>query len=64
MNTINSKVDNSEAIVVRQILKMMINSENNVLKPGLEIVTSFELGENPVKDFLRKKYYEKINPEM
>jgi hypothetical protein len=34
------------------------------LKPGLEIVTSFKLNENPVRDFLRKKYYEKINPDI
>ncbi len=34
------------------------------IKPGLEIATSFELGKDLVKDFLRKKYYEKINPEM
>ena len=34
------------------------------IKPGLEIATSFEIGKDPVKDFLRKKYYEKINPEM
>ena len=34
------------------------------IKSGLKMVTSFELNEDPIKDFLRKKYYEKINPEM
>lgn len=34
------------------------------IKHGLEIVTSFELNKNLVKDFLREKYYEKLNPEM
>ena len=34
------------------------------IKPGLKIAASFELGKDPKKEFLRKKYYEKINPEM
>lgn len=34
------------------------------IKSGLDIVTSFELNKDPKKDFLREKYYEKINPEM
>ena len=34
------------------------------IKSGLEIATSFEIGKDPVKDFLRQKYYEKINPEI
>lgn len=32
------------------------------IKPGLEIVHKF--GEEPVKEFIIKKYYEKINPDM
>jgi len=41
-----------------------IGNGKQQIKPGLEIVTSFELNENRVKDFLREKYYEKINPDM
>ncbi len=38
--------------------------EKRKLRHGLEIATSFEINKDPVKDFLREKYYEKINPEM
>jgi hypothetical protein len=41
-----------------------LGDEKRQLKPGLEIVTSFELNKDPKKDFLREKYYEKINPDM
>ena len=34
------------------------------IKTGLEIVQSFKIGEDPVRDFLRDMYYQKINPEM
>ena len=41
-----------------------LGNGNKQIKSGLEIVTSFELNKDPKKDFLREKYYEKINPEM
>lgn len=34
------------------------------IKEGLEMVRETEAFKNPVKEFIMKKYYEKINPEM